>query len=137
MSIYLKYWLQFIAVCLLSRHSYSQECDFFRLYPDEVKTKSAAFVDSLRRSGVDTILFYGIGIGGSGGMAYAKITWATDAGIHSAEIIRGDYNKKDRKTTDKIFMEMVEHDKYKHRHAHTHTHTVYNQNQLNSSQFPP
>ena len=94
MSIYLKYWLLFLAVCLLPRHSYSQECDFFRLYPDVVKTKSAAFVDSLRRSGVDTILFYGIGIGESGGMAYAKIIWATDAGIHSVEIIRGPYNKK-------------------------------------------
>ena len=86
--------LLFIVGFLLSMHVRGQECPFFKEYPNEVKIRSGIFIDSLKSSGVDTILFYGVGIGESGGMAYGKIIWSTDVGVQSAEIMRGPYDKR-------------------------------------------
>jgi hypothetical protein len=78
-------------------HIYGQECEFFKEYPNVVKTSCANFIDSLKQSGIDTILFYGVGIGESGTLAYGKIIWTTQVRIRSAEITRGEYNEARRK----------------------------------------
>jgi hypothetical protein len=96
MSNFRKCFLLLAGTFILSCRIYSQDCEFFKEYPNEVKTTCAKFIDSLRKSSVDTILFYGVGVGESGALAYGGIIWSTNVGIHSAEIIQGEYNRINR-----------------------------------------
>lgn len=92
-SIFRKCFLLLAGSPILSCLTYGQECELFKEYPNEVKTHCAKFIDSLRISGVDTILFYGVGIGEGGALAYGAIIWSTKSGIHSAEIMQVEYSK--------------------------------------------
>jgi hypothetical protein len=70
---------------------YSQTtCRIFTEYKDEIKVWASATIDSLKKQGLDTILFYGVGTPNTGRIAYGKIIW-TAKGIASKFEIQSHY----------------------------------------------
>ena len=61
------------------------KCRFFTEYKNEIKTWAASTIDSLQKQGIDTILFYGVGIPESGWVAYGKIIWANKGIVNKLE----------------------------------------------------
>lgn len=46
----------------LPKPTYSQaKCDIFTEYQDDIKIWAASTIDSLKKQGIDTILYYGVG----------------------------------------------------------------------------
>jgi hypothetical protein len=72
---------------LLFELTYSQtKCRIFTQYKNEIKAWAASTIDSLEKKGIDTILFYGVGIPNTGRIAYGKIIWANSGIVNSYEV---------------------------------------------------
>jgi hypothetical protein len=67
--------------------AYSQtKCGIFTEYKNEIKIWAASTIDSLKKQGIDTILFYGVGVPNSGRIAYGKIIWTNKGSVKQFEI---------------------------------------------------
>ncbi|HKB43050.1 MAG TPA: hypothetical protein VKC90_01625 [Chitinophagaceae bacterium] len=63
-----------------------KKCRIFNEYKNEIKIWASSTIDSLKRQGVDTILFYGVGVPNTGRVAYGKIIWASNGTVNKLEI---------------------------------------------------
>jgi hypothetical protein len=76
-----------IVILLQFTNSTAQtNCRIFNEYKNEIKIWAASTIDSLKRQGVDTILFYGVGVPNTGRVAYGKIIWASKGKVGKLEI---------------------------------------------------
>jgi hypothetical protein len=83
--------------------TYSQtKCSFFNQYKNELKVYASTMIDSLKNEGIDTVLFYGVGIPNSGSMVYGKIIW-TNKGIVNRCVIESPYINNARNLTNPRF----------------------------------
>ena len=74
--------------------TYSQtKCGIFTEYKNEIKIWAASTIDSLKKQGIDTILFYGVGVPETGRVAYGKVIW-TNKGVVSKFEIQAKYINK-------------------------------------------
>lgn len=71
--------------------TYSQtKCEVLTKYKNEINVWASATIDSLKRQGIDTILFYGVGVPNTGRIAYGKVIW-TNRGVASKLEIQAKY----------------------------------------------
>ncbi len=85
---------------LLSDVAHSQtKCWMSSEYKNEVKIWAASTIDSLKKEGIDTIIFYGVGMPENGRLSYGKIIW-TNRGIAKTLEIKSKYINKVIRLTD-------------------------------------
>jgi len=61
-------------------------CNIFTEYKSEIKVWASSTIDSLKKQGIDTIIFYGVGVPNTGRVAYGKIIWTNKAVVSKLEI---------------------------------------------------
>lgn len=96
----LRIFLLLILIFPLSEYSSGQgQCSIFTQYKNEIKIWAAATIDSLKKAGTDTIIFYGIGTPETGWVTYGTITWVNNGITKKIEIKSNYFNR----ASDKIF----------------------------------
>jgi hypothetical protein len=94
-SKHAKHFFTLLLILILVGPTHGQkECRIFKDYRNEIKVWGESFFDSLRHVGVDTIIFYGVGVPNTGRIAYGKIIWVSNGRVSSVEIKITKYNEK-------------------------------------------